>query len=362
MNPAASAPTATDPAPWVSIVIDNHNYAHFLPAAIDSALSQTHPRTETVVVDDGSTDDSRQVIAAYGDRVRAVYKPNGGQASAVNAGFAESRGDVVIFLDADDSLAPGTAAAAAEVFREQPDTARVQYRLAVTDANGRPTGELVPADYVRMPSGDLSAGLMRFNNLTWWPPTSGHAFSARTLRRILPMPEEPFRIAMDYYLVRASALCGPVVSLDLVGATYRRHGANDDLRERLDLEQVRSQIRLIGSAHPHLRRFAESLRRSGFPATAEDVADLRYVALRMMSRKLDPARHPIPGDTLAGLAARGIRVARQQSHQPLRMRLLAGLWFLAVLVAPRSRARVLGEKYAYPQTRPRLNRLLRGGR
>ena len=360
MRPLGTA-SGAETAPRISIVIDNHNYARFLPAAIDSALAQTHPHTETIVVDDGSTDDSRSVIAAYGDRVRGVFKPNGGQASAVNAGFAECNGDVVIFLDADDSLAPGILEAVAEAFRENPGAARVQYRLAVTDADGQPTGELVPADYVKMPSGDLGAGVARFNNLTWWPPTSGHAFSARTLQRILPMPEEPFRVAMDYYLVRASALCGPVVSLDVVGATYRRHGANDDLRDRLDLDQVRAQIRLIGSAHPYLRSFAESLRRPGFPPTAEDVADLRYVALRMISRKLDPARHPVPRDTLIGLAARGIRVAGQQTHQPLSRRCLAGLWFLAVLLAPTSRARELGEKYAYPETRRRLNRFLRTG-
>src|SRR5215213_900396 len=92
--------------PLVSVIIDNYNYGRFLREAIDSALGQTYPRVEVIVVDDGSTDDSRAVIAAYGDRVVPVLKENGGQASAFNAGFAASRGELICFLDADDTFMP----------------------------------------------------------------------------------------------------------------------------------------------------------------------------------------------------------------------------------------------------------------
>src|SRR5687767_6151914 len=85
--------------PLVSIIIDNYNYARFLPAAIDSALGQTYPNTEVIVVDDGSTDTSREVIRSYGGRVVPVLKENGGMMSAYNAGFSVSRGEVVVFLD-----------------------------------------------------------------------------------------------------------------------------------------------------------------------------------------------------------------------------------------------------------------------
>ena len=293
--------------PLVSIVINNHNYGRFLAAAIESALAQTYPATETIVVDDGSTDESRAVVDRYDGRVRALLKPNGGQASAINAGFALCRGDVVIFLDSDDMLLPDIVASVAQAFRAAPDTVRVQYRLEVTDSEGHPTGERIPADYVTMPSGDLGAGVARFNNVTWWPPTSGHAFSARTLQRILPMPEPLFHIAVDYYLVRASALCGPIVSLNRVGAHYRRHETNKDLRDRLDLDQVRTYIELTHDAQPALKEFAESRRLGSLPSDADDVADLRYFAMRMVSLKLDPARHPLAKDTLTGLAVRGSR-------------------------------------------------------
>jgi glycosyltransferase involved in cell wall biosynthesis len=345
--------------PLVSVVINNYNYARFLSVAIESALGQTHPRTETIVVDDGSTDESRSVIASFGERIHVVLKPNGGQASAINAGFERCSGDVVIFLDADDMLLPGTAAAVAKHFRAAPGTARVQYRLAVIDAEGMGTGELIPAEYVSMPSGDLRSGLVRFNNLTWWPPTSGNAFSSAILRRILPMPEEPFRASMDYYLVRASTLCGPVVSLDEVGARYRRHDSNDDFRENLDLDQVRAHVELIRGAHHHLRRFAESVEVKGFAADADEVADLRFLAMRMISLKLDPAKHPVRGDTLTGLARWGVRVARQQTHLPARVRWLTSLWFVAMRLAPRSQARILGEGYDHPEKRRPFNRFLK---
>ena len=89
-----------------SVIINNYNYARFLRAAIDSALSQTYQNCEVVVVDDGSTDNSRDVIESYDRRVKAVYKCNGGQGSALNAGFEASSGDLIIFLDADDVLLP----------------------------------------------------------------------------------------------------------------------------------------------------------------------------------------------------------------------------------------------------------------
>src|SRR4051812_12972155 len=102
--------TAEALRPLVSIIVNNFNYARYLREAIDSALDQRYEPTEIIVVDDGSTDRSREIIASYGSSIIPVYKPNGGQASALNAGFAASRGDIIVFLDADDILFPEAAA------------------------------------------------------------------------------------------------------------------------------------------------------------------------------------------------------------------------------------------------------------
>ena len=92
--------------PLVTILINNYNYGRFLKDAIDSALNQTYRNLEVIVVDDGSTDDSREIIAAYGNKITSVLKENGGQASALNAGFAASRGEIICLLDSDDSFDP----------------------------------------------------------------------------------------------------------------------------------------------------------------------------------------------------------------------------------------------------------------
>jgi glycosyltransferase involved in cell wall biosynthesis len=93
--------------PTVSAVITTYNYGRFLPAAIESVLAQTLPPDEIIVVDDGSTDDTREVVAPYIKRgVRYVYKENDGGSSARNAGILASTCDLVAFLDADDRWVP----------------------------------------------------------------------------------------------------------------------------------------------------------------------------------------------------------------------------------------------------------------
>src|SRR5262249_8062926 len=100
-----------------SIIINNYNYGRFLNDAINSALAQSYPNVEVIVVDDGSTDNSREIIAGYGDRIVPVLKENRGQPSAFNAGFATSGGDVILFLDSDDALLPTAVERAVGLFQ-----------------------------------------------------------------------------------------------------------------------------------------------------------------------------------------------------------------------------------------------------
>lgn len=88
--------------PLVSIVIASHNYGRFLAEAIESALYQSHPRVEVVVVDDGSTDDSAAVAARF--PVLLLTQKNKGVSAARNAGALQAKGDYFVFLDADDVL------------------------------------------------------------------------------------------------------------------------------------------------------------------------------------------------------------------------------------------------------------------
>ena len=94
-------------APTVSVVIPAYNAAWCVAKAIDSVLAQDYRDFELIVVDDGSTDDTAKVLAAYGDAIRVIRKPNGGLSSARNTGIAAARGEFIAFLDADDWWLPG---------------------------------------------------------------------------------------------------------------------------------------------------------------------------------------------------------------------------------------------------------------
>jgi glycosyltransferase involved in cell wall biosynthesis len=208
-----------------SVVIDNHNYERFVASAIESALDQTHPTCEVVVVDDGSTDGSREVIDRYRDRVRVVYKENGGQASAVNAGFDACHGEVVCFLDADDVLEPGAMEVADDALAA-PGTSHVHWPLWHLDARGGRSGGIEPHD--PLPSGDLAATTLRLGPLTHVSsPMSGNAYARSSLERVLPMPEEEFRLYADAYLIALAPLYGTVASVSEPHGGYRLHGAGN---------------------------------------------------------------------------------------------------------------------------------------
>src|SRR5262245_26875129 len=131
-----------------SIIVNNYNYGRFLKEAIDSALGQTYAATEVVVVDDGSTDHSCEIINSYKDRSILVFKENGEQASGLNAGFARSDVDVVIFLGSDDVLLPDTVRQVVAIFAANSTTAKVMYRTEIIDASGLQTGVIKPPDYL----------------------------------------------------------------------------------------------------------------------------------------------------------------------------------------------------------------------
>src|SRR5258706_13494937 len=110
------------PVPTITALIDTYNYGSFIEEAVRSVLSQDFPadELEILVVDDGSTDDTRDRVAKYSDRVRYLHKPNGGQASAFNFGFAHAKGKIVALLDADDYWLPDKLRRVALAFEKEP--------------------------------------------------------------------------------------------------------------------------------------------------------------------------------------------------------------------------------------------------
>src|SRR5690242_13247080 len=109
----------------VSVIIPTYNGTAFLRETIDSALAQTYPAVEVIVVDDGSTDDTAAVIAEYGDRIKGIAQANSGTSAARNTGIRASSGDYIAFLDHDDLWAPIKLARQMRVLRDHPELGMV---------------------------------------------------------------------------------------------------------------------------------------------------------------------------------------------------------------------------------------------
>ena len=205
----------------VSIIINNYNYAQYLPSCIESAVAQTYGNTEVIVADDGSTDNSRAIIESYGSSVIPTFKLNGGQASALNAGYKKSSGDLVIFLDSDDILWPSCVSEVIRYWR--PNLMKLHFNLAIIDSAGTPLGSL----YFKppLPHGDLREQLLTEGTVATMP-TSGNVFPRTFLDHVMPMPEVGWERDADAYLFNLAPLSGEVGAIDEPLGGYRSHGGN----------------------------------------------------------------------------------------------------------------------------------------
>ena len=341
----------------VDIVISNHNYAEFLRDAIDSACGQTHPDVNVIVVDDGSTDRSREILEAYGGQVEVVLKENGGQASALNAGMERGRGECVIFLDADDQLMPHAAERVAAAFAGDRGLSKLQFRMSFIDASGRPTGAAIPSGHLQAPTGDLRLAELAFPFDLPWLPGGGSAFRSDAVRRILPIPEQDYpRQGADWYLVHLTALLGNAAWLDEACARYRVHGRNGYLQgSRLDLAHVRDSITYADATSRALAELADEL---GLDH-AEPILSFSDLANRLISLRLEPRLHPRRDDHVGRLVADSVRAVGRRFDVSWPVKLGMVMWALAVAVAPRPVVRRLAELLLLPEGRRTwLNRLL----
>lgn len=123
--------------PLVSVIIPAYNCARYLPDAIESALCQTHPRVEIVVVNDGSPDNTDEVVQPFLDRILYIKQENRGLSAARNVGFRASHGEFVCFLDADDNLLPEKFALQLAKFEREPDLGVVISGYVDVEEDGR---------------------------------------------------------------------------------------------------------------------------------------------------------------------------------------------------------------------------------
>lgn len=202
----------------ISVIITNYNYAPYLEQCLDSVLTQSTPADEIIVVDDGSKDNSRDILARRADpRVKVITKVNGGQGSAFNAGFAASSGELICLLDSDDWWTPDKLARI-NAWNQLLNGRFSILQHGLTIWHDRPAG---PYRRTR-PTGDCFAEMAATGNLDHFMPTSALTFRREILARVMPMPEQ-FRICADAYLMRTACAFGPVVTMPEALGFYRQH-------------------------------------------------------------------------------------------------------------------------------------------
>jgi hypothetical protein len=231
--------------PLVSILINNYNYAAYLGEAIDSALNQTYEPIEVIVVDDGSTDDSHSILSRYADRVRVIKQSNGGQAAAFNRGFAESHGEIICFLDADDMFLPDKVRQVVAAFATDQRLGWCFHTLELFDAVSpqkrtiEHQGVSGPYDIAHFVQRGKIKGCLPFAGTA----TSAMCFRRTLLQQILPMPEV-IRITSDDYLKYAAWGIAPGYASVENLTRQRIHGENA-YTNRPDKRVLYAQILLL---------------------------------------------------------------------------------------------------------------------
>jgi len=250
----------TSPSPVVSIVMATYNFERFLARAIESALAQDYPADslDIVVIDDGSTDSTPEVVKPYLDRIRYIRKENGGLLSTVNRGLAEACGDFISLLSGDDEFLPGKTRAQVDFLLERPEVGMVYADLEVVDDEGR---QLNPSLW-RMAKLHQVRGRC-FGALLTKNVISGGAMMFRSsLKQVFhPIPESA--AWEDWYISLKIASVAEIDYIPQAVYRYRYHGQNMNLGAKGDKmagllrEELKFRRSLLSELEPGLVTVSE---------------------------------------------------------------------------------------------------------
>lgn len=320
----------------LSVVISSYNYGRYLRTAIDSALAQVCDPLQVIVVDDGSTDGSIDIIESYGDRVEALYQKNRGQILSCSAGLERCRHDIVVFLDSDDCLEPYAAREIMALWT--PGTVKVQYALQAIDDEGNLVNTVFPKYPHGLTPETIRAELLRAGV---YPATttSGTAFSRSFLQEVMPIPPD-YDCDIDDALNAAAPLYGDVQTLRKTLGRYRVHDRNTSAHSELSAERFERYIR---DSKERARYLGDACKRLGvdLPDSIID-NDLAYWESRLAVAVLRP-------ETRWRLLLPALRAAFGSVLDPGQRMMHAA--FAAVLaLAPRPIARrLLAQRFIFNQ-------------
>jgi glycosyltransferase involved in cell wall biosynthesis len=290
--------------PTVSVVIPTYNQARFLAEAVESALGQSEPPLQVIIVDDGSTDDTPAVLEALGDAVLTIRKANAGVAAARNSGARAARGDLLAFLDSDDRWMPTKLERQVDRFVADPRIGLAHCGLRHIDAAGNPIDERLDGQ-----EGDVKEQFLLLDRAVLLAGSS-----TMTVRRdqfeMLGGFDERLAFSADWDLGYRIARTRPIAFVPEPLLEYRIHGAH--MSARVDIFE-RDMLLALGKAFladpevAHLRRRSFGRLHRILAGVAWQAGERRR-ALTYFVRSLagDPTalRHGL------GLPARSLRRAR----------------------------------------------------
>jgi glycosyltransferase involved in cell wall biosynthesis len=211
--------------PFANVLIDTYNHERFIEQAIVSVLEQDFPASEReiIVVDDGSTDRTPEIVKKFEPQVRLLRKENGGQASAFNAGIPECKGEIIAFLDGDDWWARGKLRRVSNVLAAEPHVGLIGHGIKESFPDG--TARIAaPEKDERLQLVSLAASKV-FRLRKSYLGTSRMTLRAKLAREILPIPAV-LVIEADEYLFTLAAAMSEIVILEEALTYYRIHGSN----------------------------------------------------------------------------------------------------------------------------------------
>jgi glycosyltransferase involved in cell wall biosynthesis len=255
--------------PYVSVLIDTYNHERFIERAITSVLEQDMPMdgVEILIVDDGSTDRTPEIVRRFEPRVRLIRKPNGGQASAFNSGFAQAHGEILATLDGDDWWAREKLRRVLETFEANPAVGFVGHGFYEEYSDGRSNGLILPGRPYLLDLASLQNAEL-FRHLAAFFGTSRMTIRKSVLDQILPVPEE-LTIEADEYIFTLAPAIGPAMILNEPLCYYGIHSGNLFQFGKFEPVKARRKMNVLDGL---MRELPPKLRKFG--ATDEIVATL----------------------------------------------------------------------------------------
>ncbi len=249
------------PGALVSVLTPSYNHARFVGSAIESVLLQTYANLELIICDDGSTDESCEVIRGYVERdvrVRLITQTNRGAAAALNTAYQHARGEVLCLLDSDDRFAPDKLRCVTECLRAE-NAGLLHHAMISTDSEGKALFTL--AGFGSLERGWLASKLQRRGG-RWLTQAS----SALCLRRecaayIFPIPEQLGSFGYDAFIQTLAPLLAPVAAIDAPLSYYRIHPANQLHGRRVDTAILEQYLTLERSVNAFVNERLEAFGR-----------------------------------------------------------------------------------------------------